>query len=287
MRTWLGVGAASAATVVILGTAVIAAHEGKSSVYVNVPGATGSTAHAGRNQPISLTASGATGALSSDSLTTGVNPPAPSVTVTGVGTVLGTPDVLSVQIGVNVSRPTIAEALSVADHESSAVTASLETNGVTAPDIQSALISLGPNYGNNGVVTGYNAQNTVSANIRNIPSAGSTLGAAIEAGGKDATLNGVYFNLEQNTRQVAEARTAAMSDALTQADDYARLAGRKLGPAETVVENTSATPPPSSESGTGSAASGGTAFAAPTAVVPIQAGQQQVQVTVTVTYGLE
>ena len=280
MKTWLGVGVASAATVVILGTAVVAAREGKSVVYVNSSGSPGSGQS---NRPISLASSGpAVGAVSGPgaSVSTG-----PSVTVSGVGTVLGTPDVLSVQIGVNVVRPTIASALSVADSEAASVVSTLEAHGVATADIQSALISLGPNYGNNGV-DGYSAQNAVSANLRNLPAAGATLGAAVQAGGKDATLGGVYFNLEQNTRQVGQARSAAMGDALTQASDFARLAGRKLGPVQTVVENDSATPPPSNGSSTGSA--GSAMAAAPVSMaVPIQAGQQQVQVMVTVTYALE
>ena len=282
MKTWLGVSAASAATVVILGTAVIAAHEGKSNVYLSVPG--GATSPA-RSPLVNLTSSGSAAPLSTGSVATG-STAAPSVTVTGVGTVLGTPDVLSVQVGVNVIRPSIEAALSVADRESSAVISSLEAHGVAAADIQSALVSLGPNWGNNGVVTGYNAQDTVSANIRNIPSAGSTLGSAVQAGGKDATLGGVYFNLEQNTRQVTMARAAAMGDAQNQASDFARLAGRKLGPALSVVENTSATPPPASGAtagGSGASMAGGSVSEA----VPIQAGQQQVQVTVTVTYALQ
>lgn len=282
MKTWLGIGVASAGTVVIFATAVMAAKEGKSEVYLNVPA---SSAPAQRNQPINLASTGGARPLTSVPSSTASN--APSVTVTGVGTVLGTPDVLSVQIGVNVIRPTIPAALSVADSEASAVVLTLEAHGVAAADIQSALISLGPSWGSNGP-DGYNAQNTVSANIRNIPAAGTTLGAAVQAGGKDATLGGVYFNLEQNTRQVGQARAAAMGDALTQATDFARLAGRKLGPAQTVVENDSATPPPTGgASGASGAATGGSVSMAVPIAVPIQAGQQQVQVTVTVTYALE
>lgn len=287
MKTWLGIGVASATTVVILGTGVIAAHAGKSDVYLNVPGSAGSPGSSPHGQAIKLTSSGAT--PPSGSLQAGTTSAAPSVTVTGVGTVLGTPDVLSVQIGVSVVRPTIATALSVADSEASSVVLALEAHSVAARDIQSALIGLGPNWGNNGV-NGYNAQNTVSANIRNLPGAGTTLGAAVQAGGKDATLGGVYFNLEQNTRQVGQARAAAMADALTQATDFARLAGRTLGPAQTVVENTSAPPPPSNGTAGGASGAAGlttNATSGGSVAVPIQAGQQQVQVTVTVTYALE
>ena len=77
-----------------------------------------------------------------------------------------------------------------------------------------------------------------------------------------------------------------MTDALTQAQDFARLAGRGLGQARTIVENESATPPPSNSVGAMSAAAGGTSGGNAAAPIPVQSGQQEVSVVVTVTYDL-
>lgn len=205
----------------------------------------------------------------------------PTITVTGVGTVLATPDVVTFSVGVNLTRPSARDAMASADAEAARVVSALEAHGVAGRDIQTQFVSLGRSY----QPAGYTAGDSVTVKIRNLATAGSTVGAAADAAGSDATLYGPAFDLQDNARMVAAARALAVADAASHAADYARLVGRKLGPAHSATENSSALPAPSQccpgSAGGGAAGPAATPMAPP---VPIQPGQQAVVVVITVTY---
>ncbi len=155
------------------------------------------------------------------------------ITVTGVGTVLGRPDTMTVTIGVNVVRPTVSEATAEATASATALFEALEAAGVAEQDIQTQNYSIWPQYrydeGRAPELTGYQVSNTVLATIRDVDSAGSVIDAAVAAGGDNSVVQGIGFSVEDDTERLAEARAKAFADARAKAEQLAELAGVELG----------------------------------------------------------
>ncbi len=68
------------------------------------------------------------------------------ISVTGTGTVTGTPNQLVLNMGVQVNGSSVGSALASADDAVSRVTAALRGGGVAAADIQTSGLSIWPNY---------------------------------------------------------------------------------------------------------------------------------------------
>jgi uncharacterized protein YggE len=202
------------------------------------------------------------------------------VTVDGAGTVQGVPDTLVLQMAVNVGRADVSDALHAADTEVASVVKALEANGVVAKDVQTSQLSVQPDFGDHGRVTGYHVRHAVTASLRELDQAGKAIGAAIGAAGNDAQVDGLTPDLQSNGTLLAQARDRAFADARAKAEQYARLAGRPLGTVQSVQE-TVQTSQPTPFAGASSAAS-------PAAVdsVPVSLGQSPVSVHVTVVWSL-
>ena len=153
--------------------------------------------------------------------------------MTGVGTVLGRPDTMTVTIGVNVVRPTVSEATAEATASATALFDALEAAGVAEQDIQTQNYSIWPQYrydeGRAPELTGYQVSNTVLAKIRDVDAAGSVIDAAVAAGGDTSVVQGIGFSVEDDTERLAEARAKAFADARAKAEQLAELAGVELG----------------------------------------------------------
>jgi uncharacterized protein YggE len=170
--------------------------------------------------------------------------------------------------------------LHAADTEVASVVKALEANGVVAKDVQTSQLSVQPDFGDHGRVTGYHVRHAVTASLRELDQAGKAIGAAIGAAGNDAQVDGLTPDLQSNGTLLAQARDRAFADARAKAEQYARLAGRPLGTVQSVQE-TVQTSQPTPFAGAASAAS-------PAAVdsVPVSLGQSPVSVHVTVVWSL-
>src|SRR5689334_10281457 len=82
-------------------------------------------------------------------------PAAEGVIVSGLGKVSGTPDVLRVQLGVEVRRADVSAALADANEIQNRVRSAARRDGVDAKDMQTADLSVYPSYNNKGVPNGY------------------------------------------------------------------------------------------------------------------------------------
>ncbi len=202
------------------------------------------------------------------------------VIVSGLGKVSGTPDVLRVQLGVQVRRADVSAALRDANSIQAKVRAAVRRDGVDAKDMQTADVSLYPSSDNKGAPNGYNVSQTLTVKLRDLGRAGKTIGDAVTAGGNAARVQGVSFALEDNASLLEKARDAAYGDARTKAERYAELAGRSLGPVELVSEQVPTGDQPMSYTRDALAA------APASASVPLDAGQSQVSVSVTVRWSL-
>lgn len=204
------------------------------------------------------------------------------VIVSGLGKVSGTPDVLRVQLGVEVRRADVSAALRDANSIQTKVRDAVRRDGVDAKDMQTADVSLYPSYTSKGAPNGYHVSQTLTVKLRDLARAGKTIGDAVIGGGNAVRVQGVSFALEDNASLLEKARDAAYGEARKKAERYAELAGRSLGPVELVSEQVPTGDQPMSYARDALAA----APASPSASVPLDAGQSQVSVSVTVRWSL-
>lgn len=209
----------------------------------------------------------------------------PGIAVTGQGEVEGTPDTMRATVGVEVSRPSVQEALDEANAAAQQVITALRDAGVAEEDIQTRDLAVEPRFappppqgGGTPEIEGYTVRNLVEATVRDIDRVGDVLGAAVQAGGDAARLRGVSFSLEDDEELLAAARERAFAEARGTAEQYAELAGRELGAVVSVQETLGGIPPPPPRPVGLEAAED---VAAP---IPVQPGTQRVTVTVTVVW---
>jgi uncharacterized protein YggE len=205
----------------------------------------------------------------------------PGITVTGTGTVDGTPDTLILQLSVTETRSNVSDALSAASTTVNKIDSALTGLGVASADLQTTGASMQPSYQYGSSVArivGYTASESLTATLRNLPGAGSQITAAVAAGGNATSIEGVSLDIENNSSLMSSARSAAFADAQTKAQQYASAAHETLGRAVQVTETVSSNPPEPLD------ASAAAAPSAANPAVPINAGTSQVSVTVTVVF---
>lgn len=207
----------------------------------------------------------------------------PTVTATGSGMANGTPNLLTMRIGVQTTANSASAALSKNNSEAQTLVTTLEHGGVKASDIQTSNLSINPTYagGNNPKVTGYQVEDDVTVQVHQLSSAGSLIDAAAAKLGNDVRFNGLSFSVSDPSGPSAAARAAALHVAVIEAQAMAKAAGSSLGALCSISDNGSSQPQPILEGNSGISASAGSLQAA-----PIQAGTQQFSAQVTVTYRL-
>jgi uncharacterized protein YggE len=202
------------------------------------------------------------------------------ITVSGTGKVSGKPDTLTVAIGVTTKRPSVDAAVSDNAGTTTAVTDAVKAKGVAEKDIQTANYSVQPSFtfpNGRQVADGYTVNNTVTVKLHDIAGAGGVIDAATQAGGNDATVQGVSFTLEDNQALLTQARDEAFADAKAKADQLGHLSGRGLGEAQAI--NESVAPDARAYASVGAAVDSA-------AATPINAGQVSTDVTLTVRFAL-
>lgn len=200
------------------------------------------------------------------------------ITVTGSGTVTGTPNQLTLSMGVQVNGASVASALQQANQAVRRVTAALRARGVAAADIQTSGLYIQPNYQSGSQTpSGYGVSESLTATLTRIAAAGGQITAAVHAGGNATTVSGVSLNLTDDSRLLGTARARAVADARVKAAQYAHALGQPLGPVISITDQSSSWSPPVPMAASGSAAK---------SAVPISPGSQQLSVSVTAVYGL-
>ena len=202
----------------------------------------------------------------------------PTISAAGTGVVSGTPDLLTVSLGVNSRGATAGEALNNANQHANDLIGTLKAQGIDPKDIATSGLSISPVYDDKGQqITGYQSSNLVTAKLRDLTRAGAVIDAAAAAVGNDIVLNGVDFSIENTSGLFAQARKQAVDAARTQAEQLAQAAGVRLGPVQSITESAQEIPRPVP-------AAGKTADAAGSLAVPIEPGSQQVSLTVEVVF---
>ena len=163
------------------------------------------------------------------------------ITVTGEATVEVTPDMATISLGVTTTGANAVEAMAANSKALQTVIDRLKASGVEARDLQTANLSLYPNWASGGEsysaqsIADYTASNMLNVRVRALDTLGSVLDASITDGAN--TLNGITFELAVPGPALDQARVAAVADARARATVLVGAAGTKLGKIISVTEN--------------------------------------------------
>lgn len=204
------------------------------------------------------------------------------LTVSGAGQVSLKPDIAYINVGVHTEKPSAAEAVAENNTNTQKLIEALKAAGVDANDIQTTNFSIWQNNQNgpDGKPTGstYMVDNTVYLTVRKLSQLGDLLDAAVKAGANN--VNSIQFDVADKTQAMSQARAEAVKTAKTQADELANAAGVTLGEIQSIQYFDSSPSPVFQGKGMGGGAAADMA-------VPINPGQIQITVTVTLAYEIK
>ncbi len=203
-----------------------------------------------------------------------------TISVSGTGRVVISPDIADLRLGVSITAKTVKAARSANATAMTAVIAGLKKLGIAEKDIQTTTLSLSPvyNYANNTNpprLTGYTLSNAVAVTIRNLDLVGDAIDGALAAGA--TSLDGVTFRVADETAAERQAREAAMTQAKSKAQTLATAAGVSLTGVASISETVAPIPYPVYYGALAGAA-------VKDAQTPVEAGTNEVSVTVAVVY---
>ena len=220
------------------------------------------------------------------------------VTVSGEGKVYAKPDVALISLGVTTTGKTVADVTKSNTDKMNAVIAAVKALKVDDKDIQTTNYNLTPNYENTTIYTpvpmmypissggsvitkpvlkGYSLEQDVQVKIRDFTKIGDILSQATASG---ANLVGdLQFTIDNPEQFHEQARAEAIKQAKSNAQNLANESGVNLGKLINVYEGYNPGPIMYNSMKT-------TGLAAPEAasVPTIQPGQQEIDVTINLTY---
>ena len=158
--------------------------------------------------------------------------------VSATGKTTRVPDIATIRAGVVTQSPTAAQALADNARRMARVIAALKGAGVADRDVQTANISLQPQYDNRDgrapVITGYQASNTLSVRFRQVADSGRILDVLAKEGAN--SIDGPNFMIDKPEAANDEARIDAIRQARARAELYARAAGMRVDRIVTISE---------------------------------------------------
>jgi len=169
-----------------------------------------------------------------------------TISVNGTGHATLTPDRFSFTAGVQMTAPTVEEAVNQNNSKMTAVIAALKRAGASDQEVRTSNFSIFPQQvyeqGKPPRITGYQANNSVTVTKTDVAAASKLLQAALNAGVNETS--GLTFDVADPSRGRDQGLRAAFEDARGKAALLAQAAGRSLGRAITISEVGSITPPP-------------------------------------------
>lgn len=204
-----------------------------------------------------------------------------TLSLSATGTVSAKPDIAEISTGVVSDAKTARDALSANNDAMAKIITALKAAGVKDTDIQTSNFSVSPRYlhrkNEAAIVVGYKVSNSVRIIVRDIAKLGKILDQVVTLGSNQ--INSINFSIANTAELLNEARKKAMASAIAKAKLYAEASGATLGKVLTINEQTfNNTPRPVF-------ARAMKMEAAP--AVPIEAGEQELQIRVSVSWELE
>lgn len=206
------------------------------------------------------------------------------IVVVGEGKTNITPDIATINVGVDISAPTVKEATKQSKDTMDKVRKALKDAGIESKDVQTSGYNIYADRsykeGSPQEVLSYRVSTTFNVTVRDVDKVASVLDAVIEAGANN--IYGVNFTAEDTAKAQAEARAKAIKDAEGKAADLARLNKVKVGQVIAISEVIGQTGGSyysramSSSMGMGGGGAG-----------PIEPGQLEYSVQIQVTYAIE
>ncbi len=171
----------------------------------------------------------------------------PAIWVTGRAKVAVAPDLALLDLGVEVTLPTVAEARNEAAQAMDAVMAALTAAGVKDSDIQTRHFDIRPRYdwreveedgvrSSQEVLIGYRVTNRLSVKVRDMDSVSQVIDEVITAGGDAIRFRDLQFTVEDTSPLMTQLREEAVGDGMKKAGHYAELSGLTLGEVAYVSE---------------------------------------------------
>lgn len=157
-----------------------------------------------------------------------------TITVIGAGQASAVPDLALLSVGVETTGETAGDALTANSDAARAVIDALTESGIERRDIQTERLSVSPVYTQDRdrstppVLSGYRVVNQVGIRVRDVGMLGAVIDQTVSAGAN--RVDSIRFDLSDPDAALADARRAAIADALDQAALYADAAGVSLGP---------------------------------------------------------
>ena len=211
--------------------------------------------------------------------------PSPTVTrtisVSGTGQAYTTPDKAMISIGVQTRDKDAGKAVDNNTAAMNKILAALKAQGIADKDLQTQNFSISPQYeydssGNPTGAVNFVVDNTLVATVKNLPKLGATLTAAVNAGANN--IYGISFGVQNPSTLQATARDLAVADARARAEALAKAAGVTLGEVISISESVNVVSPMPVYARDMAQSVGGD--------VPVAAGEQSVNVDVSVTFAI-
>ena len=207
------------------------------------------------------------------------------ITVVGVGTANGTPDVAHITVGIETQGASVQQAVDDNKTKMTALLSAIKALNIADKDIQTTNYSVysqsdsvpsPAGKGDNGPLT-YHVSNQVDVTVRDVSKLGDVLDKVVTAGANN--IYGVNFSVDDPSKLQADARTKAFADAKARAQSLAQLAGVSLGDVVSVSESGSGSSPIMDMKPMAMGLGGGGA--------PIQPGALEVSMNVQVTFAIK
>ena len=207
-----------------------------------------------------------------------------TIDIAATGRIDAVPDLAIINAGVEVRAPTAAAALSEASRRIEAILDALDDAGVEERDIQTARVSLNPQFDYSDRreprLTGYAASNSVTVRFRDIDRAGGIVDALVQAGANQ--VNGPNFTFADPEPLMERARLDALRVGEERARTYATALGKRDVRLVYVSEGGGNFPPPPPPMAMADQAITVTGAR----MVPLRPGEQEVGVTLSMRYEL-
>ena len=209
----------------------------------------------------------------------------PHISVRGNGVVSAKPDMVNLQVGVQIQNASLDGAQTEAATKADAIVNQLKAAGIEEKDISTAQYNVEPvmNYRENEppTVTGFRVTNIMNVKVRDITKAGKLIDDMVKSGAN--TIYGLSFSFSDPTAVMKQAREQAMNDAKAKAQELASLGGVALGAPIVIDDGGANVPPIIMDQAMNAGAERSVAAMAP----PINPGQQEIRVDVTVIYAIK
>ncbi len=202
--------------------------------------------------------------------------------VNGTGKVSASPDIGVADVAISVEAATAIAAQDEANKKSKTVVEYLKNTGIKSEDIKTSGYNIYPQYdytSGRSYIRGYQVTQSLTIKIRDLDKTNTIIDGVVDAGANQ--VSSVRFEIDEPQEIRAEAREKAIAEAKQKADDLADQLGIRIGDVVSFYESNESYPMMYA-TGMGG---GGDAMKAQSIPAPeLPTGQNEVSVSVTITY---